>query len=201
MSQSVSNIFFFNFSYSFCQFPEIVYRLLWNYSNKCKVIGTLLKLNCKLLTELKVHLDGIIGFTAAASVEQSSFQNHSAKLSLNPYFPIANCQNIILRDEVRVFISHWMFFPGWVWLTESSQLTSWSWQITSFCNGWSPLSSSWQSFSVPGKHVNKLTVSTKMLSFIFHLLFMTNFLPNFANWPFQLFAKLFMCFTVMEWHL
>ena len=67
------------------------------------MIGTLLKLNCKLLTELKVHLDGIIGFTAAASVEQSSFQNHSAKLSLNPYFPIANCQNIILRDEVGVF--------------------------------------------------------------------------------------------------
>ena len=125
---------------------------MWNYFNKCKVIGTLLKLNCKLLTELKVHLDGIIGFTAAASVEQSSFQNHSAKLSLNPL--LSNCQlskYYFTRWSWSVLISHWMCFSGWVWLTESSRPTSWSWQITSCCNGWSPLSSSWQSFSVPGK--------------------------------------------------
>ena len=39
---------------------------LFNIHSRRKVIGTMFKLNCKLLAAFKVHLDGIRGFAAAA---------------------------------------------------------------------------------------------------------------------------------------
>ena len=104
--------------------------------------------------------------------EQSSIQNPSAKLSLNPYFLIEIVPILFYTTFYQMRISEW------VWPTGLSLLTSWNWRITSFCrwvqashwsgqvtwpeyfsligwycSGWSPSYSSWPSSSALGKNM------------------------------------------------